>query len=183
MSYAEEAAEEFKEDIETACNSADFPFILCLLQADEKAEEIVNTLEQAYEAMEEVCQNIKDKTMFSELITDNIMSYISHQDQCVYSDIDDKVQELKKQITKRELLKAPKFEAWRPMGLTDEDWDQIMAAAEEVQHTDDHKYLEQGEHDEDEESFEDADIGSDDQLIELPNSDIEIELESQEGYY
>ena len=46
ISYAEEAAEEFKEDIETACNSADFPFILCLLQADEKAEEIVSALER-----------------------------------------------------------------------------------------------------------------------------------------
>ena len=112
MSHAEEAAEEFKEDIETACNSVDFHFILCLLQADEKAEDIVNGLEKAYEAMEEVCQNIKDNTIFSELITDNIMSYISHQDQCVYNDIDDKVQDLKKQIAKRELLKTPKFGAW-----------------------------------------------------------------------
>ena len=133
-------------------------------------------MEKAYEAMEEVCQNIKDNTIFSELITDNIMSYISHQDQCVYSDIDDKVQELKKQITKRELLKAPKFEAWRPMGLTDEDWDQIMAAAEEVQHTDDHKCLEQGEHNENGESFEDTEVGVDDELVELSNSDIENEM-------
>ena len=45
--------------------------------------------------------------------------------------------------------------------------------------TDDHEHLEQVEHGEDGDSLEDAEIGVDDELIELSNSDIEIEMESQ----
>ena len=130
---AEKAAEEFKKSIDIACNSEDFSFILCLLQADEKAEEIGDDLEQAYDNLEEVCQDNKDNKVLSELITDNLTSYISQQDLCVYQEIDDKVQDLKKQIIKRRILEAPKFGSWQEMGVTDKQWNQLIAAAEEVQ--------------------------------------------------
>ena len=74
----------------------DVPYILCLLHVDERAEWVVNNLEKAYEAMEEVCQEIHYNTNFSELIIRNIISYISYKDQCVYNDKDDKVYDLKK---------------------------------------------------------------------------------------
>ena len=83
--------------------------------------------------MEEVCQEIHYNTNFSELIIRNIISYISYKDQCVYNDKDDNVYDLKKQIAKRELLKGPKFGTWQSMGITNEDWDQIIASAKEVQ--------------------------------------------------
>ena len=92
---AEKAAEEFKKSIDIACNSEDFSFILCLLQADEKAEEVVDDLEQAYNDLEEVCQDNKDSKDLSELITNNLTSYMSHQDLYVHLEIDDKVQDLK----------------------------------------------------------------------------------------
>ena len=123
---AEKAAEEFKKSIDIACNSEDFSFILYL---------------------EEVCQDNKDNKVLSELITDNLTSYISHQDLCAYQEIDDKVQDLKKQIIKRRILEARKFGSWQEMGVTDREWNQIIAAAEEVQDTGDHRNLEQYEHD------------------------------------
>ena len=142
---AEKAAEEFKKRIDIVCNNEDFSFILCLLQADEKAEEIGIDLGQAYDNMEEVCQDNKDKTILSELITDNIMSYISHQNLCVYNEIDDKVHDLKQQIFERRILKSPKFEFWQGMGVTDKEWNLIKMAAEETQNTGNHKKLEQCE--------------------------------------
>ena len=44
---AEDAAEEFRRNIGTACDSDDFSFILCLLEADEEAEKVGNDLRQA----------------------------------------------------------------------------------------------------------------------------------------
>ena len=41
------------------------------------------------------------------------------------------------------MLNYPKFETWQKMGLDEEDWNQIIAAAEEDQHNDDDRYLEQ----------------------------------------
>ena len=179
MSYAEEAAEEFKKDIETACDSIDLPYILCLLHVDERAEWIANNLEEAYEAMEVICQEVRYNTNFSEIMIRNIISYISYKERCIYNDIDAKVHGMKRQIAERGLLKAPKFGTWQSMDITNEVWDQIIAAAKEVQHTDDHEYLEQGEHNENGESFEDTEVGVDDELVELSNSDKENEMDSQ----
>ena len=84
IELAERRAEEFKKRIDIVCNNEDFSFILCLLQADEKAEEVGDDLEQAYDNLEEVCQDNKANKVLSELITDNLTSYISHQDLCIY---------------------------------------------------------------------------------------------------
>ena len=96
---AEKAAEELKKRIDIACNSEDFSFILCLLQADEKTEEVGDDLEQAYDNLKEVCQDNEDNKVLSELITNNLTSYMSHQDLCVYQEIE--VQDLKKQVMTR----------------------------------------------------------------------------------
>ena len=74
------------------------------------------------------------------------MSYISHQNLCVYNEIDDKVQDLKQQILEQRILESPKFGSWQEMGVTDKDWSLIKMAAEETQNTGDHRKLEQYEH-------------------------------------
>ena len=109
---AEKAAEEFKKSIDRACNSDDLSFMLCILQADERAEEIGDDLEQAYHKMGEACQDNKDVKVLSELITNNIMAYIDYQNLFVYLEITDKVLDLKKQIIRRKILEAPKFGSW-----------------------------------------------------------------------
>ena len=60
---------------------------------------------------------------------DNITWYIHCTERCIYNDMDDEVYDMKKQIAKRELLKAPKVGSWQSVGITNEDWDQIRAAA------------------------------------------------------
>ena len=59
----------------------------------------------------------------------------------------DKVQELKKQINIRGLLDPPKFGSWQNIGINEEDWNQIRAAAKENHHTDDDRNQEEDEHD------------------------------------
>ena len=75
------------------------------------------------------------------------MAYIDYQYLSVYQEITDKVLDLKKQIIRRKILEAPKFGSWQKMGMTDKDWNHIIAAAEEVQDTSDHRNVEQYEHD------------------------------------
>ena len=60
----------------------------------------------------------------------------------IYKDIDDEVYEFKTQIAKRELVKAPKVRSWQSMGFTDEELDQIRAAAAKEVQADDYEYLE-----------------------------------------
>ena len=79
---------------------------------------------EAYNDLEKVCQDNKESKDLSELITNNLTSCMSYQDSYMHLDIDDKVQDLKKQITTRRILEAPKFGSWQEMGVTDKEWNQ-----------------------------------------------------------
>ena len=102
-------------------------------------------MRQAYGNMKKVCQDNKVDNILNELITDNLMSYVSHQNLCVYNEIDDKVHDLKQQIFERRILGSPKFESLQGMGVTDKEWNLIKAAAEKTKNTGIHKKLEQDE--------------------------------------
>ena len=55
-------------------------------------------------------------------------------------------QELKKQINIQGILDPPKFGSWQNIGLNEEDWNQITAAAKENHHTDDDRNQEEDKH-------------------------------------
>ena len=80
-----------------------------------------------------------------------------------YPNIDNEVYDFKTQIAERELLKAPKVGSWQSMGFTNEELDQIRAAAKEVQ-ADDYEYLEEELWQAIRELFENAEANTNDKL-------------------
>ena len=112
----------------------------------ENADSIEEGLMEAYNDLEIACLDIRDSKEFSELITDNLLSYMDSQ-ATRFQTVDDKVQELKKQINIRGLLDPPKFGSWQNIGLNEEDWNQITASAKRNHHTDDDINQEEDEHD------------------------------------
>ena len=87
-----------------------------------------------------------DSKGVSEFITENLLSYMDSQANR-FQAVNDKLQELKKQINIRGLLDPPKFGSWQNIGLNEEDWNQITAAAKENHHTDDDINQEEDEYD------------------------------------
>ena len=121
LERAEKAAEKFGKDVDKACDNNDLLFIMFFLQADEAAGKVTSCLRQAYDDLEKVCWENKFNKEFNEYITDNLMSYINYQTTLMFQDVDDKFQDLKKQINIRRILEQSTFESWQKMGLEEDD--------------------------------------------------------------
>ena len=127
MPQAEKDAIKFIEDLDWACaQTGNLPYIIHLLNADDKKEQVKKQLLEAYGAVEGACQEIEYNAGFGSKMIDDIKWYIYNTERCIYNDIDDKVHDMKKQIAERGLLRAPKFGTWQSVGIINEDWDQIV---------------------------------------------------------
>ena len=127
MMYAEEDAERFENRVDKACNSKDFFFIIYLLGADEDADRVKKRLTKAYDDLEDACHD-SNREELSELITSNLLSYMDSKATRVQA-VNNSLQNLKNQINIRGLLDPPKFRSGQHLGLNEEQWDHITAAA------------------------------------------------------
>ena len=73
---------------------------------------------------------------------EDIKWYIHITERNIYNYIDNMIYKVKTQIAGREILKYPKLSSWHLMGFTNKELEQIKAAAEEVQASED-EYLEE----------------------------------------
>ena len=97
MRQAEKDAIRLIEDIDWACAQIiDLPYILSLLNVDERKEWLKNQLQEANGALEGVCREIEDNAKFGGKMINDIIWYIYCTERCIYNDIDDKVYDMKK---------------------------------------------------------------------------------------
>ena len=136
MLHAEELAKGFEDMVDEFCDESDFFFIRCLLKADDIADRIKRHLMKAYDDLEDACLDSRNREGPCELITSHLLSYMDSK-ATKFKAMNNSLQNLKSQINIRGLLDPPKFRSGQHLGLNEEDWDHITAAAKENRHTDD----------------------------------------------
>ena len=106
------------KDLDVNCSSNDdFLYMVYLLMADDKKEQVKKELREAYNSLEGACREVEYNAGFGIKMLEDIKWYTHITERDIYSHIDDIVYKVKTQIAGREILKHPKLSSIAINGL------------------------------------------------------------------